>query len=183
METTTLNYDELTEIKRMFDEEKAKNAKGATRSSGSLVSRSFWDSEKMNDDTLTNQDRYFMLYLLTNTAQNMIGCFQIQYRKVTFDTHLSKTQISESLDRLKEVGAIELSGNRDEVLVYGWLIYSIGSGGATNVQRMLRDAAGVRDRILVKQLYHYYNDRFSRLSATARTFIMILGQRLEDGVI
>lgn len=171
---------ELSLIKKIFNEEREKNEKGGSRAAGSLISRSFWMSDKMNDESLTNQDRYLMLYLMTNTYQNMIGCFLPNMRKTEFETHLNRQQIHDSLDRLKAVGAIEVSSQSDEVMIYDWLVYSIGSGGATNVQRMLRDANSVRDRGLLKKIYQYYTERFERLSATTRTFIRILGERIAE---
>lgn len=37
----------------------------------------FWTDSKVSDN-FTPEDRYFMLFLLTNPSTNMIGCYEIR---------------------------------------------------------------------------------------------------------
>ena len=49
------------------------------------ISLSFWNDNKIVDD-FTPEDRYFYLYLLTNPHTNLIGCYEISLKQMSYET-------------------------------------------------------------------------------------------------
>lgn len=47
------------------------------------VHTDFWTDSKVSDN-FTPEDRYFMLFLLTNPSTNMIGCYEISKKNMAF---------------------------------------------------------------------------------------------------
>ena len=48
------------------------------------VNMSFWTDTKVVDD-YTPEDKYFMLYALTNNYTNIIGCYEISVKQMSND--------------------------------------------------------------------------------------------------
>ena len=46
---------------------------------------SFWNDTKIIDE-MTPEDRYFMLYLLSNPHTNQVGCYEISVRDISKET-------------------------------------------------------------------------------------------------
>ena len=131
------------------------------------------------------QDKFILLYLLTNKHTNLLGIYEMpSARHIAFDTGLSVNQVRESLELLQKSRIIELSATTNEVLLYGWLKYGVNGGGASVCQRLLGDAAAVKDTLLLQMMLRHCNDRFDRYSPTIRVFLSLLEERLrEQGIV
>ena len=64
------------------------------------VNMSFWTDTKVTDD-YTPEDKYFMLYALTNNYTNIIGCYEISIKQMSNDLGYTKDVI-ENLDTIDE---------------------------------------------------------------------------------
>ena len=88
------------------------------------INVSFWDDEKVVDD-FTPEDRYFMLYLMTNTHTNQIGCYQITLRQMEFETGYNKETILKLISRFENVlKVIKFSESTKEILILNWHKYN-----------------------------------------------------------
>ena len=91
------------------------------------VNMSFWTDPKVVDD-YTPEDRYFMLYALTNNYTNIIGCYEISIKQMSNDLGYSKDVIENLLKRFKEIHkTIDYDFDTKELLVENWSKYNWSS--------------------------------------------------------
>lgn len=153
--------------------------KGGSRPPAKMVNTCFW-SIRTNEELDINE-KYLLLYLLTNEKTNLLGIYELpSVRCIAFDTGFTANQVHATLDSLKSYGIIDYSTNSNEVLLYGWLKYGIAAGGGSVCQRLLADAATVKDKILLKQLLRHCSDRYDRYSPTIRVFLTALEEWLQE---
>ena len=88
------------------------------------VHTSFWEDEKVVDE-FTPEDRFFMLYLLTNSHSNQIGCYSITIRQMEFETGYNRDSILKLINRFTNVlKLIEYSEETKEILILNWYKYN-----------------------------------------------------------
>lgn len=88
------------------------------------VNMSFWTDTKVIDD-YTPEDKYFMLYALTNNYTNIIGCYEISIRQMSNDLGYTKDVIENLLKRFKEIHkTIDYDFETKELLVVNWHKYN-----------------------------------------------------------
>lgn len=85
---------------------------------------SFWEDSKVLDD-MDIEDRYFMLYLLTNPHSNQIGCFEISKRQIINETGFDSKKVDELLEKFeKELDIIVYSAKTKELFIKNWHKYN-----------------------------------------------------------
>lgn len=88
------------------------------------VSLTFWTDAKIVDD-FTPEDRYFYLYLFTNTHSNLCGCYEVSRRQMANETGYSIETIERLLDRFEKIHeVIVYSKETKEVLLLNWHKYN-----------------------------------------------------------
>lgn len=85
---------------------------------------SFWEDTKVTDD-FTAEDKYFMLYLLTNNKTNLIGCYEISAKQIAYDMGYSVDCIRNLLDRFEKIHKIIVYNlENKEILIKNWGKYN-----------------------------------------------------------
>lgn len=88
------------------------------------VNINFWSDEKIIDD-FTPEDRYFMLYLMTNPQTNQIGCYHITIKQMEFETGYNKETIIKLIARFEKIlKVIKYSEETKEILILNWHKYN-----------------------------------------------------------
>lgn len=88
------------------------------------VNTDYWEDDKVVDD-FTPEDRYFMLYLMTNPHTNQSGCYPLTIRQMEFETGYNKDTILKLLKRFTEILEVILyDENTKEVLIKNWHKYN-----------------------------------------------------------
>lgn len=88
------------------------------------VNMSFWTDTKVMDE-YTPEDKYFMLYALTNNYTNIIGCYEISIRQMSNDLGYNKDVVESLLKRFKEVHkTIDYDFDTKELFVVNWHKYN-----------------------------------------------------------
>lgn len=91
------------------------------------VNMSFWTDPKVVDD-YTPEDRYFMLYALTNNYTNIIGCYEISVKQMSNDLGYTKDVVENLLRRFKEIHkTIDYDFDTKELMVINWSKYNWSS--------------------------------------------------------
>lgn len=84
----------------------------------------FWTDTKVADD-FTAEDKYFMLYCLTNPYVNIIGCYEISIKQMANDLGYSKDSVESLLKRFAEHHkTIEYNTATKELWVKNWHKYN-----------------------------------------------------------
>lgn len=88
------------------------------------VSLSFWTDTKVTDD-FSPEDRYFMLYCLTNPHTNIVGCYEISLRQMANETGYNIESIEKILGRFNNTHRIiQYDKETKELYVMNWYKYN-----------------------------------------------------------
>jgi hypothetical protein len=103
------------------------------------ISVTFWTDPKVVD--FSAEDRYMMLYLLTNPHANITGCFEINFRQMAFEMGHSTESVVCIIERLAEKHKIiQYCQQTSEILILNWYKYN-WSGGSPNVLKAVKSSA------------------------------------------
>ena len=85
---------------------------------------SFWNDTKIIDE-MTPEDRYFMLYILSNPHTNQVGCYEISIRDISKETGYTEESVKKLLDRFeKKLKVARYSKKTKELLILNWHKYN-----------------------------------------------------------
>lgn len=119
------------------------------------VSLDFWTDSKVDDD-FTPEDKYFMLYLLTNPHTRISGCYEIGSKQFERETGYNGDTIERLLRRMEEVhNVIRYCKQTKEVLILNWNKYNWCGNSPKLLQAVRKEAekikfADFKDYILKK---------------------------------
>lgn len=86
------------------------------------VSSKFWEDSKVEE--FSPEDRYTMLYLLTNPMTNLCGCYEISFRRMSRDLGYNSDMVAVIVDRLCASGVIKYDYQTNELLIVNWCKYN-----------------------------------------------------------
>ena len=119
---------------------------------------SFWTDPKVVDD-YTPEDRYFMLYALTNNYTNIIGCYEISIKQMSNDLGYTKDVVENLLKRFMEVHkTIEYDFDTKELLVVNWNKYNWSSSPKLD-NPLFNAIESVKSDVFHDRLATIYNNR------------------------
>ncbi|MBO4815426.1 MAG: conserved phage C-terminal domain-containing protein [Clostridia bacterium] len=85
---------------------------------------SFWNDTKIIDE-MTPEDRYFMLYILSNPHTNQVGCYEISIRDISKETGYTEESVKKLLERFeKKLKVAKYSKKTKELLIVNWYKYN-----------------------------------------------------------
>ena len=142
-----------------------------------IVDTSFWNDEKVVE-RFTPEDRYFMLYLLTNPHSTQLGVYQITKRHMAFELGYSVEAVSALIDRFQNrYGIIKYSTETSEVAIKNYLKYSIVKGGKPVEDLLIKELALIKDKSLLRYVYDNIHD-CETLNETIRGFLpRLIGEK------
>ena len=65
--------------------------------------------------------RYFYLYLMTNSKTTQCGCYELSSKLIEYETGLTQEQINDYVEFLEKNGKIKLNRETNEFLLVNWL--------------------------------------------------------------
>ena len=83
------------------------------------VQISFWQDEFILE--LTPEEKYFYLYLMTNSKTTQCGVYELPKRVIQFETGYNSETVDKLLKRFIEYGKIEYCEETKEVVLVNWL--------------------------------------------------------------
>lgn len=88
------------------------------------VNITFWTDTKVSDD-FSPEDKYFMLYCLTNNYTNLCGCYEISIKQMARDTGYNEETIEKLLERFKNIHKVIFYNKENkELLIKNWYKYN-----------------------------------------------------------
>jgi len=79
----------------------------------------FWQDPFIEE--LQPLEKYFYLYLMTNSKTTQCGCYEISMKLVKYETGLTQKQIDSFIDSLVEARKIHYNEQYSEFLILNWL--------------------------------------------------------------
>lgn len=127
----------------------------------------FWSDTKVVDD-FTPEDKYFMLYCLTNNYTNLCGCYEISLKQMTRDLGYNEETIKNLLRRFENIHkTIFYNENNKELFIKNWskynwtksekldkpLLKEIKNIKTLEFQRVLAEKYNQRDTVSIPYIY------------------------------
>ena len=123
-----------------------------------IVDTSFWTDGKV--DNFTPEDKYFMLYLLTNPFTTQLGIYEISVKQVAFQLGYSMEAVLSLLDRFeKKYGIIAYSKATNEIAILNFLRHSIIKGGKPVEDCIKKEMQKVKDKMLLAEVFDYISEK------------------------
>ena len=120
------------------------------------VSQSFWNDSKVDDD-FSPEDKYFMLYLLTNPHTSVCGCYEISMKQMERETGYNSDTIARLISRMQDVhNVIRYDQETKEVLIINWHKYNW-----TKSEKLMKAVVYAADHIKSEVFKQYVIDTVS----------------------
>lgn len=124
-----------------------------------IVSTGFWEDKKVTDE-FSVEDRYFMLYLLTNPHTSQLGIYELSISTMSNETGYNRDVVKVLLDRFQnKYDVIRYSFVTGEIAIKNYLKHSIIKGGKPVYDCLLKEAKMVDDRSLLSYIYNSLSNK------------------------
>ena len=134
-----------------------------------IVDTSFWTDGKVED--FTPEDKYFMLYLLTNPHTTQLGIYEISVKRAAYEVGYSTDAIRALIERFEKVhGVVFFSRETNEIAIKNFLRHSVIKGGKPVEDCIIADLAKVKDKTLIAKVFGYLSAK-EGLNATVNKII------------
>lgn len=122
------------------------------------ISMSFWSDTKVVDE-FSPEDKYFMLYCLTNQYTNLCGCYEISIKQIVRDTGYNEETVTKLLDRFnKKYRIIKYNKENKELYIINWFKYNWTKSEKLN-KPLLEEIKKIKTIEYKKELTELYNKR------------------------
>lgn len=134
-----------------------------------IVDTSFWTDGKVDD--FSPEDKYFMLYLLTNPFSTQLGIYEISIKQVAFQLGYSMDTVKVLIERFEnKYGMILFSPSTNEVAIKNFLRHSIMKGGAPVRDCLIKEMKGVKNKELIARVFAHIKG-YEKLNETVKNII------------
>ena len=132
------------------------------------VHTEFWQDPKVLEE-MTPEDKYFMLYLLTNPNTTQIGIYQISKKTIAFELGYSMESVTSLMDRfINNHKIIKYNKETREIAIKNWGRYNLNRGGKPIEDCIKSELKEVKEKELVK--YVLENITNSKLKSIYKDF-------------
>lgn len=119
-----------------------------------IVDTAFWTDGKV--DEFTPEDKYFLLYLLTNPFSTQLGIYEISVKQVAFQLGYSTEAVMALLERFQNKHRMLVwSKETKEVAIKNFLRHSIVKGGAPVRDCLVKELRKVKNRDLIAFVFSH----------------------------
>lgn len=135
-----------------------------------IVDTSFWTDGKVDD--FSPEDKYFMLYLLTNPFSTQLGIYEISIKQAAFQMGYSMDAVKVLIDRFEnKYKMILFSPETNEIAIKNFLRHSIIKGGAPVRDCLIKEIKKVKNKELIARVFAHIKDSDS-LNETVKRIIV-----------
>ena len=119
---------------------------------------SFWTDVKVSDD-FTPEDKYFMLYCLTNSYTNLCGCYEISVKQMSTDLGYSIETVEKLLYRFSNIHKVIFYNTENkEIFIKNWYKYNWTKSSKLN-KPLLKEINLIKTEDFKKQLIDLFSKR------------------------
>jgi hypothetical protein len=143
-----------------------------------MVDSSFWTDNKTED--FTPEDKYFMVWLLTNPFTTQLGIYAINIKHSALQLGYSEDTVKYLLERFQDVyGVIIWSKETKEVAVKNYLRHSVIKGGRPVEDCIKKEMSKVKNKNLIYQVFKHIAPR-EDVNETVRKIINEYKNEIEN---
>lgn len=112
---------------------------------------SFWQDEFVLG--LTPEEKYFYLYLMTNSKTNQAGCYSVARKIMEMETGYNRETVEKLIQKFKEYEKIDYCFDTKEILIKNWFKYSWTKSPKV-ISCIKKDIAGIKNLLFKDMLIH-----------------------------
>lgn len=86
------------------------------------IHTTFWQDDFVLN--LESEEKYFYLYLMTNSKTNQLGCYQLPKKVIMFETGHSMDTVEKLIEKFIEYKKIKYDYITNEILIINWCRYN-----------------------------------------------------------
>ena len=136
-----------------------------------VISTDFWNDSKVSD-LFSAEDKYFMLYLLTNPHTTQLGIYELSVSKAANELGYSKDVVKVLLERFQnKYELIKYNEITSEVAIKNFLRHSIVKGGKPVMDCLLKEEKKIKDKELLTYIFNNLNNYNDALNTTVKEFM------------
>jgi len=110
----------------------------------------FWSDPFV--ETLTDKQKLFYLYLMSNDKTKQSGIYEISLRQIKFETGYSETEVRELLNYFMSNDKIKWSEGTNEIALGNWSKYNF-SNSPKIIKCIQTELLEVKNKVLIKYVY------------------------------
>ena len=107
---------------------------------------SFWQDEFVLE--LTPEEKFFYLYLMTNSKTTQCGIYEIPKKVIQFETGYNAETVDKLIQRFVDYGKILYSEDTKEIMLLNWIKYN-WSDSPKVIKRITEELKDVKDNTLL----------------------------------
>ena len=114
-----------------------------------MIHTEFWDDPRVVEE-MTPEDKFFFLYLLTNSNTTQIGIYQITKKQIAFDMGYSIESVNSLIQRFTEHHKlVRYNDSTREIAIKNWGKYNLTKGGKPVLDCIKSELKNVKDGSLI----------------------------------
>ena len=119
-----------------------------------IVSTGFWE-DPMIVNEFSPEDKYFMLYLLTNPHTTQLGIYKLVPRVAAFEMGYSVEAVLVLIERFeRKYDIVKYSKETSEIAIKNFLKHSVVKGGKPVMDCLLKEETKVNDKSLFSYIFN-----------------------------
>jgi hypothetical protein len=120
-----------------------------------VISTDFWKDDIVAEE-YSAEDRYFMLYLLSNPNSTQCGIYHLPVRTIAFEMGYKESAVQAIMERfLTKFKNIKYSQSTKEIAILNFLKHSIIKGGKPVEDCIRKELSQVKDASLINLVYRH----------------------------
>ena len=119
-----------------------------------FVNVEFWQDAFVLD--LTPEEKYFYLYIMTNSKTSQCGIYELPYRVIELETGYNRETVEKLLNRFVEYGKIKYSKNTKRTFILNWAKFNWNNSEKV-VNRIKQELDNVKEISFIEQYLDYVN--------------------------
>jgi uncharacterized phage protein (TIGR02220 family) len=119
-----------------------------------FVNVDFWQDAFVLD--LTPEEKYFYLYIMTNSKTSQCGIYELPYRVIELETGYNRETVTKLLNRFIEYKKIKYSKDTNELFVLNWAKFNWNNSEKV-INRVKQELEDVKEVAFVKEYVDYAN--------------------------
>lgn len=114
------------------------------------IQEKFWQSEFVLN--LKPEERYFYMYLITNTMTTLCGIYKFSIKLAELETGLAPEVIEKHLRTFESHGKLIISKTTKEIMIVNWFKHNF-KGNKKTIASINKELKDVKDKEFLMQLY------------------------------
>ena len=141
------------------------------------IHTSFWQDPLVLD--LTPEEKYFYLYLMTNTKTNQCGIYEIPKKVMEMETGYNRETIDKLIKRFVEYERILFSQSTNEIMLVNWIKYN-GSASPKVLSRVKDELLEIKNKDFVKKYINLSNGYNYTLDTVSIEYIYSMDTKSQE---